>query len=545
MHITLMPRPIALYNISEAAQTDVSELVKITKSSGIKEFVIATINKAVSTQKHTLLRSELIEGLLAHKVPTTSSRENKGLSVANSMIARRVKELEALGCLRIYSEYRLINGKKKKANIYEISTLAGLKKHLNNKVQSSPCPQGRPKRNSLVVYSDILEKRGITKLEITDEVVPYTESAFSILEAAARSRADKNTIIQCRYYIKKNDFVDITSSTSTKEGSGIMYSSDQRIIQALNGMLKQVNDRAQAGSDNPSVRISGEYCFFDIYELTKEIGLKSRSPENRVSVRKMIERLRSTTYSVDAANSPFWREKYMPADNFTKGEYNYITEFYSAEDWYTEKGEGSEDTHFMEDRYFVVKFHPLIFKAMTTPKMSFISHDSLKRERLDLVHRLNNWVKPTIGVRDKGHGDDHHKYPLDIFHQRVSPASRLDNFERQFFTVANRQDSLEDTNPHDESVRLQFDENKKTVLSGVFWLNGYYFKIEKNKKLAQEIYRKTRTLKKRRYNEYPVITIWRDRKDNVVGDDSMHNQALRRQMNSLIHLDSQENSGYH
>jgi heme-degrading monooxygenase HmoA len=52
--------------------------------------------------------------------------------------------------------------------------------------------------------------------------------------------------------------------------------------------------------------------------------------------------------------------------------------------------------------------------------------------------------------------------------------------------------------------------------------------------LAQEIYRKTRTLKKRRRKIYPVITVWRDRADPRVGDESDHNRALRRQAKALF-----------
>ncbi|NIB44325.1 hypothetical protein HBA55_32315 [Pseudomaricurvus alkylphenolicus] len=452
------------------------------------------------------------------------------------MISRRVQELESVGSMRIYPEYREIAGKRRKCTVHQLNNLSGVLAHLQAAANKSPSPQGRPKLNDLVVYSEFLEGKGITRLEGEGDVVPYTEGAFGILEAAARSRADKEKLINCRYFIKKNDYVDITTATSTKEGAGIMYSSDQRVIQALNGMLKQANDDKQSDlfNDPAPAKMINEYCFFDIYELTREIGLVSNVKENRDNVLRMVERLKDTQFSVDATQSEYWRQRYMPDSRFTKGDYSYITEFYSAEDWYERVDEDGQTTQLMEERYFVVKFHPLIFNAMTSPQLAFISHDSLKRERLDLVHRLNNWVKPTVGVRDKGYGRDHHRYTLDIFHQRVRPSSRLDNFERQFYNVARRQDEMEDQEPHAESVRFQYDEKGKLIPNGVFWLNGYYYQLELNKELAEEIYRKTRTLKKRRLKTYPVITIWRDRHDEIVGDNSAHNLALRRQMQALL-----------
>lgn len=521
-----MPRPTALYKISGAVKTERSELVKVN-SQGIRDFVLTAINAAVELDKDIIDRVEL-----------TNALKERSISASNSMISRRIQELEALGCIDVRSEYKTVDGRKRKCTVHEFISLSGLIKHLNKDPSHSPAPQGRPRINDLVVYSEILEGEGIIKLDADGDIVPYTEGAFSILESAARSRSDKETEIRCRYYIRKDDMLEITAATSTKAGSGIMYSSDQRIIHTLNGMLRQANDeKLQADlfpGDYPA-KLLGDYCFFDIYALTREIGLASNIAENRQNVRRMIERLKDTTYSVDATHSQFWRERYMPSSSFTKADYRYITEFYTGEDWVREMGKESE-LPIVEDRFFVVRFHPLILNAMTTPKMSFVAHDSLKRERLDIVHRLNNWAKPVIGVRPKPVGQDHHQYTLDIFHQRVKPASRLDNFERQFYNMAKRQDIREKDEPHEESVRFSYDADGNIASDGVFWLNGYYYRIENNDDLAQEIYRKTRTVRKRRKKSYPVITVWRDRKDEIVGDNSDHNLALRRQAKTLIDL---------
>lgn len=531
-----MARPTAIYALNVDIDTELPGLLANDSVSGLKEFVIAILKFADRHGSTELSRPLLNEALASHLAPPQAGKPAKPLSTANSMVIRRVRELESLGCLRIHSEYRQFSGKPRKCTIHNFESFAGLKKHLNDGVQRSPSPQGRPKLNDLVVYADSLEEKGITRLEADGEVVPYTEGAFGILEAAARAGSDKDKLINCTYHLKKDDRIQITTSTSTKEGAGIMFSSDQRVIQALNGMLKAASDDRQADllDDRPTAQLIGDYCFFDIYELTREIGLHSNKAQNRDNVRKMIERLKDTTFSVDASQSQYWRERYMPDSALTKGDYSYITEFYSAEDWYTAQPNSESPTLLMEDRYYVVKFHSLVMHAMTTPRHAFISHEGLKSERHDLAHRLSNWTKPVIGVRDLGRPKDHHQYTLDLFHQRVRPAARLDNFERQFFNLARRRDALEDDDPHAECVRFKYDKDGNILPNGVFWSYGYYFKIEENESLALDIYRKTRTLRRRRRKTYPVITVWRDRQDALVGDESDHNKALRRQARNLL-----------
>lgn len=536
-----MPRPSAVYNISEATTAYLPQLIKLQKESGIKEFAIAILNGVKCFNAKELTREQLTQALKSHKTRKTESSPLKPLSTANSMISRRIKELESLGCVKVRSEYRKVGENRRKYTVHDFLSFEGLIQHLEQSAALSPAPQGRPKNNDLVVFSEILESGGLIKLDADSKVIPYAEGAFSILESAARSKYDTDEVTHCRYYIRKDDYLEVTAATSTKEGSGIMFSSDQRVIQALNGMLRRAYYEIQPdlyGDDYP-VKFVDEYCFFYLPALTKEIGLHANIKENRDNVLKMIERLKDTTYSVDATQSSYWRERYMPNAGFNKADYRYITEFYSAAEWVTEHGKGSLDHHFLEDRYFVIKFHPLIFKAMTAPKLSFISHDSLKSERLDIVHRLNNWVKPVVGVRQRAVPKDHHQYTLDIFHQRVRPAARLDNFERQFLALAKRQNGEDIASAHEETERLVFGEKNEIVEGGVFWLNGYYYRVEKNEELAQEIYRKTRTIRKRRKKIYPVITIWRDRKDSIVGDESDHNKALRRQ---LIELEKQSES---
>jgi hypothetical protein len=334
-----MARPTALYFVNDVAISKLPELVQIGAVSGLKEFVIALLQYCEIENNREINRAQLNTALKNHLAVPQQGKAPKPLSTANSMISRRVKELEELGCLTVYAEHRRFEGSVRKCNIHQLSQITSLIAHLKNNSKSSPSPQGRPSRQNLVVYADSLEEQGITRLDTERDVVPYSEGAFGILESAARSGSDKEKLINCRYYLRKNDFIDIVASTSTKDNAGIMYSSDQRVIQASNGMLRRTILEAQTDlfDDEPAIRLSGEYCFFDIYHLTREIGLKANKSENRENVRRMIERLRDTKFSVDATHSEFWRTRYMPNQNLTKGEYSYITEFYSSHDWYEQE----------------------------------------------------------------------------------------------------------------------------------------------------------------------------------------------------------------
>lgn len=529
-----MARPPALYQLSDQTLKEAQSLMDLKIHSGLRDFVVALVIHSHKIGKTLLSREELTAALSSYIPPVPPGKEGKALSTANSMISRRVKELEALDCLLIKNEMLQTDNKKKNVHIHYITSLSNLITHLIERHARSPAPQGRPKKSKLVVYSDSLENHGMTRLDADGEIKPYMEGAFSILDCAARSRVDKQTVIKCRYHLTETDSIEVVSSTSTVEDSGILFSSDQRIIMALNGMLKQAGDRHQYDmfSKDIPAKIIDDYCFFDIYALTNEIGLKSNKSENRNNVRKMLHRLKDTKFEVDATNSEIWRNNYMPANGLNKGEYRYITEFYSARDWFTQTGSDGENFELAEDRYFVVKFHDFVFRSMTGERMAFINHEALKIERYDLAHRLNNWVKPTIGVRNRGYGIDHHQYTLDILQQRVRPAAAMQHFETQFYKLLERQDIRENDEQHNESVRFTFNDDQ--VPEGTFWLNGYYYKVELNEELAQTIYRKKRKLRKKPRKLYPVVTIWRDRLDPIVGDESDHNKALARQFKNIV-----------
>ena len=531
-----MSRPLSIYRVSPKSISQLEELRTQKKETKTKDFVLALFEYCIKNDTDSINRKELTTALSLHS-RTDAKGKTVRFTITNKNIIRAVKELEAVDSLSISDDVLTIDEIDRKCKIYNLVNLNGFISFLN---EEKKIKVGAPSKKKLTVRAESLDESEIVALDTRGGVTPYTEGAFSILESASRSKLEKNKIIECGYYIKRNDFVNIITTTSTNKDSEISLSSDQRVVHCLNGMLKKRNDEINSGPFNPrlngsSAEIIGDYCYFDIYRLAEEMGYESNNQWARSNVIKMIKRLRDTTYEVDATHSLYWRENFMPNPAFNKATYQYILEYYSASDWEVKDNDDIDGSLIPEenDRYFVVKFHPQIYASMSKTGVAYISHDSMKSEKSDIVHRLYNWMKPVIGVRDKGFSKDHHRYPFDIFHQRVRSGSRLVNFETLFYKFIQRQndDVLINTKP--ECVLFKYDDNGDVIPNGTVWLNGYYIKLEENEELAQEYYRKTRTHKAKRTKKYPMVTIWRDSLDDLIGDNSRHNLALRRQIKEL------------
>ena len=439
------------------------------------------------------------------------------------LIGKRFKELEQLGVLKESDCF--IRGKA--SRIIELTNLVPVLAHFANENRSALIPSHRPSREQLSLAIDQLEIEG-SYLSLSDDVPPRIESLFCILDAGMKlSGRDKRKDIRCKYQFFENDYIEIRTSTQTREGSDVAYLSDERAMRALNGILLDQLESRFGSLDQFSVTdlgIKDEYFFFDLYELCRRMGLRPND-QNRRIVRDMLARLRDTEFKVDASQSAYFRE------NFTFGaetaHYRYITEFYAKKDYeHDDKG----NRVVTSDRFYMVKFHTAILANLVSGGRSFISHDGLMSERSGLAHRLNNWAKAVVGVRPKP-ASRPFTYTLDEFGERVIPSARMDNFERDFLSLIRRQCNEVDDQGcpmHEEATTGWREEG-----ANVGWLYGYYYKIEWDEGKIQE-HRRMRRRRNRTSKLYPLITIWRDTSDFYVGDDSDHNKALRRQAAALV-----------
>lgn len=528
-----MPRKSQLFKIDKKAKDQLEALKGVSNISAIKEFCIAFIQYAQNNNLQYMTRSQLIDAQKGHTAVVVEGQKQKKMATSPPVISERISKLIEIGSVFVYPDEIEIDGKTKSYRVHLIKDLSPLIKFITDK-KPERTKLGRPRNRNIKMINDSLSNKGLIHLRSEKNLVAHSQGAFAILLASCKSGGDKDNVIEAEYKFTTTDKIKIKTTTSSDADIDILHISDNRIMIALNGMLRRENLTMDDMFGHAPARMVNGYCFFDIFALTKEIGLQPNKQSNRIRVENALKRLFSTTFSVDATDSPFWREHYMPNSSFTKGSYRYITELYTAKDWNHAEHKDPEHNEILMDecdqRYYVVKFHPLISTSMETGKHAFITHPELKTERYDLPHLINNWVKGVVGVSKlREYPKGHHQYTIDIFGERCAPTIRVDNFERSFYSLARRQDKKEDKESHSEAVRFKYDERGEWVPEGTFWLNGYYFKVEINESLARSVYRKTRTMRRHRIKVYPVLTIWRDKEDPLVGDQSDHNNAVARQ----------------
>ncbi|MBM68112.1 MAG: hypothetical protein CME43_01365 [Haliea sp.] len=500
------------YSVAPEASAQLSLLIKDTGfTAKLRDFLLILIDACQDAEHRRISRQDFVQRL---------HRANHAASAG--LIGKRFKELSEIGVLKETDCY--LAGKA--CRIVELTSLQPVLAHFGNADRQTLIPSHRPSRQQLTLAIDQLEMEG-SFLSLSEDVPPRIESLFCILDAGMKlSGRDKRKDIQCKYQFYEDDWIEIRTSTQTREGSDVAYLSDERAMRALNGILLDQLESRFGSLDRLSVTdlgIKDEYFFFDLYDLCRRMGLRPND-QNRRIVREMLARLRDTEFKVDASQSPYFREA------FTFGaetaHYRYITEFYAKKD-YQHDVQGRRLVS--SDRYYMVKFHTAILANLVSGGRSFISHDGLMSERSGLAHRLNNWAKAVIGVRPKPTSRPF-TYTLDEFGERVIPSARLDNFERDFLNLIRRQcnEVDEQGEPHHAEATPGWREEG----TNVGWLYGYYYKIEWDEDKIQE-HRRMRRRRPRTTKLYPLITIWRDTRDHFVGDNSAHNKALRRQAAAL------------
>lgn len=516
-----MPRPASLFTIRADIKDYVDTLLSAKEiPDALRKFTFSLIQACLACDSREILRSHFIEYL-----------KQRGLPTSDGVIHLRMQELMAAGSMFMEKAYRA-------GRAYQIYTLRDIHLLLNyfKEKRGKALITRRRTKETIVQEVETNIQQGMTYLSLEEERAPRIESLFCILDSSMKlSGRDKRSIIHCKYYFSRNDYIYIETTTSTEEGSSIAHLADERAMRALNAMLLEcIEQTAGMTSTKPlseasEFKLSDGYLFFDIYDLCRRMGLRPTT-NNRVIARKMIERLKNTTFKVDASHSSYFRAHYLPDKNLNIGEYRYITEFFARKE---HERMDDRDCFTYTERYYFVKFNSLILANLSMLGRSFISHPELAQDRSGLSHRLNNWSKAVIGVRPSNKPKNTHSYVLDEFRDRVMPSARLDNFERDFMNLAK---TLSDTMSKKPVEEKKPEASDCWVEGGrnVVWLYGYYYAIEWDKDRVLELNRKRRRYNNRLTKDYPVITVWRDTEDIFVGDESNHNQALRRNIAQVV-----------
>lgn len=455
-------------------------------------------------------------GKIARSELTTYLKE-QGAASSTAVINERLTEMKQSGAIDVDQAHEA----GKLIHLYTIRSIGPL---LEAKRVLTP-PRRRVPRD--VIVRSLVGDNEIAAPPPSD---PVLESLFTTLEAAMKlGQNDKRTEIACRYFLKRNDYITITASTSTRSGGDIARLSDQRVIMALNAMLLSVirnalNDGVTEAEILQNVRY--HHVRFDMYELLEQMKL-TRMRRNSQIVSQTIRRLVDTSYRVDASESPYFRKRYLGDSDIDVAEYRYITEFYAQNTRHLVDGLGAP--YEFSDRIYVVKFHTALVANMLELSNYFTTiHPERLYERSGLAHRINNWARAVVGVRPRAVSRDHHSYPLDEFKERVLPSARLDNFTRDFFRLVERSSNNEDSDEHLEMTGPWLDRADDVVV----WQYGYYIRVSWDDMAVARLNRLHQRRPANR-NRMPVITVWRDAADEYIGDNSVHMQKLRAEQQQL------------
>lgn len=497
-----MPRPPSFYFAEEKA---VSELHALIQDSNVPPHYKSVVQTIIELQ--LLNGGQPIERkVLMNQLKQLSTTSKLGISA--SMMSLREKEMTNLGVME--EEDFEVDGKRAiKRKLMKLSPLmsdAAAKKFKSSKPPSPPVTQ----RQIQLALSELSESFGV--LQPSGNESSRIDALFTgVLDAMVRlSQKDTRNLISGIYRFGQEK-VAIETSTLTGKGEKIMILSDYRVIRALNEMfVRNVEDRfgeIKRMSADDKDAIHGDFIF-DVYDLCVELGLK-RSYECAVQVRKILRRLSSTEFKIDASDAPAFREKFLLGAH--EMNIRYLTESRAYKE-YEEVGEGGV-VDFVE-RLYLVRFHSSVLYGLLNDSTRHIAHPELVRDRSGIAHRFNNWCKIVIGVRP-GKKDVSRTYLLDELWEEMMSSSRLDNFTAHFQNLLAREciEGKEGWSP---------DKKNRSLIY------GYYVEFNPDIEVIKEQMRIKGRRKRQGGKFYPAITIWRDAADSIVGDNSDHNLALRR-----------------
>lgn len=492
-----MSRPLVYYCATNAAKSQLARLLKSDASVPMKKFIDTIIELQILNDDKPVQRS-LVQKTL----------KSKSLAASASILTKREQELADSAVIEV--DDTEISGRR--VHLKTITRLEPLL-HSNSGTEATPLPPS-PNRRQIQLQLDAISDNGLIALSPFGPDRSRVDSLYvGILDAFVRgSSRDKRSVIQgvLRFGQER---VSVTAR-SLQGGSGIVIGSDYRVVRAIDEMFVNYIEN----EFGPISRLTAEQkesisldMYFDIYDLCDKIGV-SRHQAAADQVRKILDRLASTEFQIDAHEAPKFREKFTQGAHSTR--VRYLTEFRSWDRW--ENDEANPMVGSFRSRIYLVRFHSSNARGLLNDETRHIAHPELMRDSAPLAHRLNSWSKVYVGVRP-GPRDVPRSYLLDELYEELGVSERLDHFCASFISLMRRECLDGPTN---------FDPQKPCRSL----LYGYYIEINPEIGAIKDLMRRKGRSRRAGGKWYPVVKIWRDPADPIVGDNSDHNQAFRRKM---------------
>ena len=505
---------LVVFTVEDRADADLAQLrANDCISRPLQEFLATMTRLAADHPNREVRRPQLVAAL-----------KERGLAHSAGAISRHLNTLKTR---KVAAPPRLRTTAGETVQYIEITQLLRL-----DTGEDRP-RRARWKKTDIQRQMELWSEEGAL-LEASDQQLPITQSLMSILDAAMLSSqrdltGDRKEVISV-YRVNRNERVKIRTYTASKQGAEIAQLSDLRVVRALNAMLldklreflgeesQQRNFRSIAEAMELAETYAARHFFFDLYDVCRRIGLNPW-PSNLEIVRAIIHRLKDTTFAVDATDSPTFQKRYLPASNSSLkahvGEYRFITEFYAASEEEVRKDGLVQHT----ERFYWVRFNALLVANLLLERLVFIGHPELFSEASGMAQRLANWLKAWIGVNKRSDRSNAlHQYTIDELHELVLPHVRPDNFARDFLNLLQRQVENGSGPAPENDV---WDEQPGSRVRA--WLYGYFVELLWDEDEVKRHCRK-RGRRVKGWKRYPLVSIWRDRDDEYVGDNSTFNR---------------------
>lgn len=458
---------------------------------------------------------------------------SSGGKASDPLVSKRLKSLIDLEAAKLNTYFQPGRGR---INHYQVKDLAFLiGKHGPYGEKSSDSPQKKSRRSQAVVLRQkelFKADRNLVYLQGAKSIsVFFHEQIFNgILDAAMRlSHKDDRKEIIVNTTLAGYP-ISITANCTSSKNSDVAVLTDQRAMRAIISYCRKVIHSRLAGGAKEKGKDFDRFTIpnlftIDINDLCFLMGMTSGSNNLDIIV-GMMQRLADTGFKVDATENPWFRDNFSiypdgtvmpPSDTF---DFRFLTNFSIAhENKVVGDLFGKEELTELRPIFYTFSLEYRLFTSLLHGASNlFLSHDKLSSERSGIIQRFYNWARAFISGREKK-GAEEKWYSMVEMHEYLTPAARYDNFRTYFlralkkFDVENDLSGSEDDSLVDETSDSSDDSSPKKQRNQIppfkALVYGYYVSYD-------------------RIDGKESFRFERDRGDPIVGDQSRHNQMLRK-----------------
>lgn len=336
--------------------------------------------------------------------------------------------------------------------------------------------------------------------------------------------------------------ISIETSCRSHDRSAIMEFADSAIISALNAMY--VEGVIRRFGPKPDPKDIPRHFVFDIFDLCDALGV---TRNNRHTVARRLQRVRDTMFTIHMKDAPEFRRTFAFGGQDVV-EFQYLTEFGYATEELLESKSPIDSSMFSEaitdqddlfgdilydqdkgllirnvPRFYFVSFSVYHFYyLMQNPQEHRFAYPTelMKTRNPALLGLAYSWARGFVGSRQDPAFGGSVTMTFDEYWRHVAPVSSRDTFYKLFRAMMEQflVDRAESYDP--EGVNLAN-------------LMGYFMESDHRPERLDTYYKRYPSKRPRRRGpaskKDALITIYRDKDDPLVGDNSVHNQLIRQQ----------------